>query len=188
MMIFLLGLFLCLSALLSRVLASSSSSLTPPASTPIADIPPWATDEIDICDDEFSYGNINTRDCWAAFEHLPSGPNAVRYANGARWPYRAPRSLPLIVSHGTCAIKFEASGRNASSVAYLLFVPDHIREMTAWIFNQCVLPSRRGGFVTRQVENTRSFLKNPYNKADFGAGFRESSSFLTISRLIHEFM
>lgn len=74
---------------------------------------------------------------------------------------------------GNCAIKFEPSGHAADRFQNVTFVPNQIREMAAWVIESCVLYERAGGYVTRQLANTRSFLEDPNSDANFLAGFRE---------------
>ncbi len=76
----------------------------------------------------------------------------------------------------SCTMKFEISGRNASSLSTILFRPSQIREMVSFVTEICVLPNKVGGFVTRQIKNTAEYLNNPSVDADFVHGFRRSSS------------
>lgn len=79
----------------------------------------------------------------------------------------------MMVTHKTCAIKITASGRNATSLNTMLLIPDQIREMAAWVTNECVLAGGNGGLVTSQIMKTKAYLLNPNIKVDFEAGFRE---------------
>jgi len=81
----------------------------------------------------------------------------------------------------TCTIKFEASGRNASSLGTILFQPSQMRQMVSFVSEQCVLPKKQGCFVTRQIKNTAQYLNNPNVDADFVHGFRR----LSIPRTLH---
>ena len=140
---------------------------------PVSYRPRWAANEVDACDYRFSYGHINPQDCLTALESLPAGPDAVRFTNNNHWQHESTTGLPLIITQGTCAIKFETSGRNALSLSSILVVPNNIRQMASWIMAECVLASGRVGFVTRDIDNTRNYLNNPNVDADFEAGFRE---------------
>ena len=182
-----LGQFPCLMALLRYLLSTLPlflvvlvSASVPPAlqsssvlPNPLQSPPAWTAAELDLCSTAFSYAGISPLDCLQAFQQLPSGSSPVRFINNAPRSIYAPQSLPLVVSYRTCAMKFEASGRNASNLPSVMFIPDQIREMAAWVTDQCVLPDHRGGFVTRQIDNTKSYLQNPDIDVDFTTGFRE---------------
>ena len=155
------------SAVISRGIPSTN--LTKPFSAR----PAWTENQVDVCDPTFSHRLINARDCIDLYNELPSGSSPVRYANNARWPYRSPHSLPLFMTHKTCTIKFEASGRNASSLDSVDFIPDHLREMVIWVTSHCVVADRQGGFVTRGIESTSKYLNDPSIDVDFDVGFRK---------------
>ena len=150
--------------------------------------PAWTRTEIDLCDKKFSEGGINMADCFFALGSLPRGSTYIRYANNAPWPYRDLYSLPLMVTHGSCAIKFQASGRNAMDLVGPSLVPGNIREMAAWVIAHCVLTNKEGGFVTREIDNTRKYLINPSNPANFERGLRQSfPPLMILSLLIYMF-
>lgn len=89
-----------------------------------------------------------------------------------RSPHRI-QALKIYAPHQeTCTMKFEASGRNASSLSTIRFQPSQLREMASFVIETCVLPNKEGGFVTRQIKNTWRYLIDPKVDADFVHGFR----------------
>lgn len=73
----------------------------------------------------------------------------------------------------TCTIKFETSGRNASSLSTIRFRPSKMREMASFVYEKCVVQNKEGGFVTRQMNNTAKYLNDPAVEVDFVHGFRK---------------
>ncbi len=159
-----------LSRSISAFPASPSASTFPKTRS---ELPAWTASEITSCSVDFSYGSIEPRDCFEAFTKLPVGATPIQFGNNMPWPYNVPAGLPLMVTHKTCAMKITASGRNATSLNSMLLTPNHIREMAAWITDECVTPSRNGGFVTRQIINMKAHLLNPNIDVNFETGFRE---------------
>lgn len=50
--------------------------------------------------------------------------------------------------------------------------------MADWVIDECAWSRGQGGFVTRQIVNTKAYLLNPNNNLDFDAGFRKISTLL----------
>lgn len=170
---------LFLSALAPFVAASPTIPTPSTAPTSLSANPPWTSSEVTVCSADFLFpGVIDPRDCLTAFDKLPQGSTPVPFVNDVSWPYKFPQGLPQMVSHGSCAIKITASGRNATSLNGVLLVPDRIREMADWVIDECAWSRGQGGFVTRQIVNTKAYLLNPNNNLDFDAGFRKAPTLL----------
>lgn len=162
------------SFLFSTLVSASPASPAPSTAPKALSVPPaWVSSEVTSCSAVFSHHSINPLDCLTAFTKLPVGATPIQFGNNARWPYNNPQSLPLMVTHKTCAMKITASGRNATSLNTVQFIPGHIREMAAWVTDECLLTVSNGGFATRQIINTKAYLENPNVDVNFEAGFRE---------------
>lgn len=75
----------------------------------------------------------------------------------------------------TCMIKFQESG-NSKETYSVEFIPDQVREMAAFVVDECVVGDGAGGdggYVTRQIANTGDYFEDPTNGLDFTYGFRE---------------
>ncbi len=69
------------------------------------------------------------------------------------------------LQQGSCSIQFDASGKYVEEhTTELWFRPDDIRHMAGWVIDQCVDGEKLGGFVTKGIASTTSYLSAPSTK------------------------
>lgn len=129
--------------------------------------------EARVCNSVFKGNGINLHDCEQAIAKLPPGSRAEHYSNNSPWPYAKPDGLPLMVSYGSCAIKFEASGLGATLVPQYLIIPDDVRAMASALMQVCVGRFDMGGFLTKRLFATETYLQNPERHVDFNSNLRK---------------
>ena len=65
---------------------------------------------------------------------------------------------------GTCQLKFYASGKYVEQYPFFINIaPDAIRDMFGLVIEDCVHEQEFGGFVTRNLERTTSWVMDPEN-------------------------
>lgn len=79
---------------------------------------------------------------------------------------------------GTCHIRFQAGGPAAERLDIVPFVPNVIRQMAGWVFDECIIndiePGELGGYVSNGLSNTIDYLTDPDSAmADFSLEWRK---------------